>query len=128
MFAAYTTAFNGGDKEAIASMIDFYAGPGVFASWPQRVRDYAVQTTSVNLLDWANAYDFKLTPSGLSGLALPTLVMRGGASHPAVLRLNELLSVHIPNAKLATIPGATHFMISTHADEVAKAIVEHVSS
>lgn len=128
MFEIYSAAFNGGDREAIATMIDFYAGAGTFASWPPRVRDYAMQTTSVNLLDWANAYDFKLTPSRLAQLAVPTLVMRGGSSHPAVLRLNELLSVHIPNGKLATISGATHFMISTHADEVAKAIVEHVAS
>jgi pimeloyl-ACP methyl ester carboxylesterase len=128
MFAAYSDAFNGGDQEAIAAMIDFYAGPGTFASWPPRVRAYAVDTTAVNLLDWANAYDFKLSPSMLAGLRLPVLVMRGGASHPAVLRLNELLSVHIPGARLATIPGAAHFMISTHAEDVAAAIAGHVAA
>jgi pimeloyl-ACP methyl ester carboxylesterase len=128
MFAAYSGAFNGGDREAIAAMIDFYAGLGTFASWPPRVRAYAVDTTAVNLLDWANAYDFALSPAMLAGLALPVLVMRGGASHPAVLRLNELLSVHIAGATLATIPGAAHFMISTHAEDVATAIEGHVAA
>jgi pimeloyl-ACP methyl ester carboxylesterase len=128
MFEAYTAAYAGGDHEAIATMIDFYAGAGTFASWPPRVREYAMHTTPVNLLDWANAYDFKLSPERLAEIALPVLVMRGGASHPAVQRLNELLSVHIAGASLATIPGAAHFMISTHAEEVAKAIAGHVAS
>lgn len=128
MFDVYTAAFRSGDKEAIATMIDFYAGAGTFASWPPRVRDYAMQTTAVNLLDWANAYDFKLSAERLAELALPVLVMRGGASHPAVQRLNELLSRHIAGATLATIPGAAHFMISTHAEEVARAIAGHVDA
>lgn len=126
MFDAYAAAFRGGDSEAIATMIDFYAGTGTFASWPPRVRAYAVDTTAVNLLDWANAYDFALSPERLSDIAPPVLVMRGGASHPAVKRLNELLSLHIAGAGLATIPGAAHFMIATHAEEVARAISEHV--
>jgi pimeloyl-ACP methyl ester carboxylesterase len=128
MFEAYTAAYAAGDSEAIAIMIDFYAGAGTFASWPPRVREYAMHTTPVNLLDWANAYDFKLSLAWLAEIALPVVVMRGGASHPTVQRLNELLSVHIAGASLATIPGAAHFMISTHPEEVAKAIAGHVAS
>jgi pimeloyl-ACP methyl ester carboxylesterase len=128
MTDGYFAAFGGGDKEAIATMIDFYAGPGAFASWPPRVRAYAVETTPVNILDWASAYNFTISPALLARLDLPVLVMRGGASHPAVQRLNELLSVHIAGASLATIPGAAHFMISTHAEEVARAIVGHVGA
>jgi hypothetical protein len=41
--------------EAIAGMIDFYGGAGTFASWPPRVRGYAIETTPVNILDWASA-------------------------------------------------------------------------
>lgn len=127
MTDGYFAAFAGGDTEAIATMIDFYAGPGTFASWPPRVRAYAVETTPVNILDWASAYKFALSPALLAGIDLPVLVMRGGASHPAVQRLNELLSVHIAGATLATIPGAAHFMISTHAEEVAREIAGHVA-
>jgi hypothetical protein len=67
-------------------MIDFYGGAGAFASWPQRVRSYAVETTPVNILDWADAYSFQLTPARLAPMEIPTLVLRGGASHPAVQR------------------------------------------
>jgi pimeloyl-ACP methyl ester carboxylesterase len=128
MTDAYFAAFDGGDTEAIATMIDFYGGTGTFASWPPRVRAYAVDTTPVNILDWASAYGFALSPARLAGLELPVLVMRGGASHPAIQRLNELVSLHIAGATLVTIADAAHFMIATHADEVARAIAGHVSA
>ena len=96
------------------------------ASWPQRVRDYAVETTAVNLLDWASAYGFAPTPSLLANMMTPTLVVRGENSHAAVKRANELLGQSIPGATFATVPGAAHFMIATHASELADLIASHV--
>lgn len=126
MTGAYFGAFQAGEPDAIEQMIDFYGGAGTFASWPQRVRDYAVETTEVNLLDWACAYGFRLTPALLATVAAPTLVVWGEASHPAARRGNELLGQCIPGAAVATIAGAAHFMISTHASEVAGLIAQHV--
>src|SRR5262249_27426149 len=62
MTDTYFAAFEGGNPEAIAAMIDFYGGAGTYASWPPRVRAYAAETTAVNILDWASAYGF--SPSG----------------------------------------------------------------
>ena len=45
MTEVYFAAFDGGNVEAIAAMIDFYGGAGTYASWPPRVRAYAVETT-----------------------------------------------------------------------------------
>ena len=110
----------------IRDRIDFYGGAGTFASWPPRVRAYAVETTAVNILDWSSAYGFPLRPSAIAAIDLPTLVLRGGTSQPAVQRANELLSMHLPNASLVTVAGAAHFMIATHAADVARAIAQHV--
>lgn len=126
MTGAYFESFAGGNVEAIAGMIDFYGGVGTFASWPPRVRGYAVDTTSVNILDWASAFGFPLSPVLLAAVDVPVFVARGGASHPAVQRANELLSQCIDGALLVTIEGATHFMIATHAGELAHLIAEHV--
>jgi pimeloyl-ACP methyl ester carboxylesterase len=126
MTDAYFAAFEGGDAEAIAAMIDFYGGVGTFASWPPRVRAYAVETTAVNILDWASAYGFPLSAAALATIKIPTLVLRGGASHPAMQRANGLLFECMNRAALATIDGATHFMITTHAGEVGRLIGEHV--
>ncbi len=107
-------------------MIDFYGGAGTFASWPPRVRGYAVETTPVNILDWASAFGFPLSAAILAAVDIPVFVARGGASHAAVQRANALLSECINGAVLATIDGAAHFMIATHASELAGLIAEHV--
>ncbi len=126
MTGAYFGAFRAGQCNAIEQMIDFYGGAGTFASWPQRVRDYAVETTTVNLLDWTSAYGFTPAPSLLAKTTIPTLVVRGEKSHPAVKRANELLGRSIPGATIATIPGAAHFMIATHAGELADLVANHL--
>jgi pimeloyl-ACP methyl ester carboxylesterase len=126
MSDAYFAAFAAGKADAIASMIDFYGGAGTFAAWPERVRAYAMQTTAVNLRDWASAYGFQLSPALLASLELPVLVIRGGSSHAAVRRANELLGRHCPGAALATVDGAAHFMITSHAREIAALLSEHI--
>jgi pimeloyl-ACP methyl ester carboxylesterase len=127
MTEAYFRSFQAGETAAIEQMIDFYGGVGTFSSWPDRVREYAARTTPVNLLDWASAYGFELTPALLATVEAPTLVFWGQASHPAAKRANELLGQCIPNAVVATIAGASQFMISTHAKEVAGMIAQQVA-
>jgi pimeloyl-ACP methyl ester carboxylesterase len=123
----YFAAYKAGHKCAIAQMIDFYGGEGTFAGWPQRVRDYAIETTVVNLLDWKSIYGFALTPALLASVRLPTLVLMGAKSHPAVKRANRLLGQCIPNAAVTKLADAAHFMISTHAKEVAHVIAQHLA-
>jgi len=128
MSDAYFAAYRRGETHAIASMIDFYGGADTFGSWPRRVREYAVRTTPVNLLDWAGAYGFALSPAVLAKIDNPTLVLMGSKSHPAVRRANELLSMSIPGGYAVSIAGATHFMMATHARDVARLIGRHVAS
>jgi pimeloyl-ACP methyl ester carboxylesterase len=126
MTDAYFADFAGGNVEAITAMIDFYGGAGTFASWPPRSRAYAVATTAVNLLDWADAYGFPLSQASLGAITIPVLIVRGGASPQAVQRANALLCELSTNATLATIDGAAHFAIATHAAEIASRIAAHV--
>jgi pimeloyl-ACP methyl ester carboxylesterase len=127
MTDAYFLAYFAGDKTAIEQMIDFYGGAGTFSGWPPRLRDYAIETTPVNLLDWASAYGFELTPALLATIKIPALVLWGEASHPAAKRANELLGQYMPNASIAEIPEAAHFMVSTHAGQVAGMIAQLVA-
>jgi len=128
MTGAYFAAFRAGEREAIGSMIDFYGGAGAFAAWPQRARSYAVETTAVNIVDWASALAFQLTAAALATIDVPTLVLRGGASHPAMQRANELVGQCMARASVVTIAGAAHFMITTHAKEVAWEIARQVTA
>ena len=126
MTDGYFAAFASGDVEAIATMIDFYGGTGTFASWPANVRAYALETTAVNILDWASAYSFPLSAAALASIDIPVLVLWGQLSHPPVQRANALLAACIFGAVSIEIKTATHFMIATHADEVSRLIARHV--
>lgn len=125
MTDSYIAAFRGGRRDAIGSMIDFYGGDGTFASWPQRVRNYAIATTAVNIRDWACAYAWDLTPALLSRVTVPTLVLYGETSHPAAKRANERIGQSIPGAEIVALSGAAHFMIATHPRELAAVLTGH---
>jgi pimeloyl-ACP methyl ester carboxylesterase len=87
-----------------------------------------VQTTAVNILDWASAYGFALPTALLASVETPTLVLWGGSSHPAAQRANQLLGQCIPNASVVTIDGAAHFMIASHAKLMADMIAAYVKA
>lgn len=126
MTESYFADFAGGNSEAIGKMIDFYGGTGTFAAWPARVRAYAVETTAVNILDWESGYGFPLATAALAAVEIPALVVWGGASPPAVQRANALLGESLRRAAAATVEGAAHFLIATHAEQVGNLITEHV--
>lgn len=128
MTDVYFAAFHRGERESVAEMIDFYGGAGTFASWPQRLREYAIETTHVNILDWSCGYAFPESVTHIAALDVPTLVLWGGASPRAVQRANELLADRVPGARRRTVAGAAHFMIATHAGEVATAIADHIDA
>jgi pimeloyl-ACP methyl ester carboxylesterase len=126
MTDAYFDDFSCGNPEAVGRMIDFYGGRGTFASWPEAVRDHVSQTTPTNILDWQTAYALEYDPGVLAALDLPVSVAVGEDSHPAVKVSNSLISQAIPRATFAEIQGASHFMITTHPNEVATLILQHI--
>jgi pimeloyl-ACP methyl ester carboxylesterase len=128
MTTAYFAAFHGGDAAAIGTMIDFYGGAGTFAAWPAKVRAYAIQTTPVNILDWASAYGFALNREILAGVAIPVQVVIGGASPPAVRRANLLLAEATGGTPPAMVDGAAHFLIASHAAQVAAIVAAFVDA
>jgi pimeloyl-ACP methyl ester carboxylesterase len=122
---AYITAFRAGDEKAVRRMIDFYGGPGTFAALPPRVRDHAIRTTAVNVLDWATAYGYRPGFGALAELDVPTMVVWGEESHPAVRRANEILCWSLMKASAVMVPCAAHFMTASHPGEVADLIARH---
>lgn len=124
----YYAEFHSGRADAARHVIDFYGGTGAFAALPSRVRDYVMATTPVNIRDWATAMAFAPTLSEYGTIKVPTLVVRGGNSHPAMIRIAELLTEHLPDARLQTISGGGHFLPATHPVELARLISQQVGS
>jgi pimeloyl-ACP methyl ester carboxylesterase len=126
MTGPYFADFARGDAEAARHVIDFYGGPGTFDSMPPKVRSYIVATTAVNLRDWSSGTPFEPSKEILQSIDVPTMVVRGGNSHPAMRRIAELLHASIPRAQLVTIAGGNHFLPSSHPAEIAALIRQHV--
>lgn len=123
----FLRAHRAGGAAAARHVIDFYGGSGAFASFPARVREYIVETTETNILDWSSVFAFEPPVTAYEGITLPSLAICGQDGHPAVKRIAEILAVILPRASLMTVPAASHFMISTHASEVAEMISTHVA-
>jgi pimeloyl-ACP methyl ester carboxylesterase len=123
----YIAAWRAGDRRAPRRVIDFYGGIGTFDGFPTRVREFVMQTTATNVLDWMLAYADEPSGEALAAVATPTLVLRGALGHPAVRRSNARIVGALGNARLDDVADAGHFMIATHAADVAARIEAHAS-
>jgi pimeloyl-ACP methyl ester carboxylesterase len=87
----YFRAFESGDKEAARYVIDLHDGEGSFDALPPRVRDYIMATTATNILDWRSGCGFDTPLADYAGIAVPSLIIRGGRGHPHIARAAEIL-------------------------------------
>lgn len=126
MMHAYFDEFHAGKQDAARRVIDFYGGAGSFDAFPEKVRDNIVATTPTNIRDWASAAAFEPPLADYGKITVPTLIVRGQNSHPAMARIADLLIAHLQNARLATIQGGSHFLPSTHPAELASLIALQV--
>ncbi len=122
MTSVYFADFARGDAEAARHVIDFYGGAGTFDSMPPKVRSYIVATTAANVRDWSSGTPFEPSKKMLQSVDVPTTVVRGGNTHPAMRRIAELLHDSIPAARLVTIEGGSHFLPSSHPAEIAELV------
>jgi pimeloyl-ACP methyl ester carboxylesterase len=127
MSDAYARSYGNGERLAARSVIDFYSGDGSFDALPSRTRDYIVATTPTNLLDWSSAWSCDVPLAAYARTTTPSLFVRGECGHPAVRHVAEVLSDAFSGSSLVTVPGASHFMIATHAADDARLIREHVA-
>jgi pimeloyl-ACP methyl ester carboxylesterase len=121
----YVRSFENGDKEAARRVVDYLDGEGSFDALPPRMREYIVRATPTHVLDIRSGSDTPLSAFG--DILLPTLVVRGESSAESLRRSAEILSGALANASLRAIPAAGHFMMATHAVEVAQLIGDHVA-
>jgi len=83
--------------------------------WPRML---ALAHTTPHDTAIAGTYDVPV--AALAGIAIPTLVLRGGASFPWIGETARAVAAAIPHAELATLEGQTH---SPAPDVLAPALV-----
>ena len=122
----FEQAYASGDPDAAALIIDYWGGHGFFQSMPDKVRDFCRSTAYTNILDWRAASGFTPKMSEFSSLNIPASLVRGELANAAIVEITGLLEQAIPDAKMHVVDGAGHFLISTHPQQCAAIIDQHM--
>ena len=51
---------------------------------------------------------------------MPVLLVRGALANRQMVSITDALEGHVPNARSAVVAGASHFLITTHAQQCAQ--------
>lgn len=113
----YRDAVTSNIPYACRKVIDFWGGEGSFDSMPEALRDGMVPFTANNIRHWDLCQSTVRPMSDYQSLAVPTTVVCGGNSNPIAQTIAKQLHAHIPNSSLISIETASHFMVTTHAED-----------
>lgn len=123
----FEAAFASGDADAPGIIIDFWSRPGVFKSMPEPVQDYCRSTVFSNILDWRSASGFTPFFSEYSAIDVPCTIVRGEHANQPMIDISDEISRKVPDSSLQVVPGAGHFLISTHPKDCAEIIDNHLA-
>ena len=105
-------------------VIDFWGGEGAFEPLPDFIKDGMVPLTANNNRHWTLCENTEHPRTSLNLLTIPTKLVCGSASNPVAQAIVDHLSHELPNSKQYTIPGASHFLVTSHAIECLDIISE----
>lgn len=127
MRRAFEQAYLDGEPDAAARIIDYWGGADTYATLPDAVRDYCRATTGANALDWHGWAEFAFPANEFTKLDIPVLLVRGGLSNEATVEIARMLVASLPDSRSHVVDGASHFLISTHAEQCARLLAGFLS-
>ncbi|MFK7984513.1 MAG: alpha/beta fold hydrolase [Sandaracinaceae bacterium] len=117
----------GGDEPWLERFIDWWQGPGRWASLEPASRE-AFLTVGRKVYQEVRSLTADRTPhEAYAGLTVPTLLMTASESPLAAQRLVTVLAETMPAASLRVFEDAGHMAPLTHGRAVNEAIVTHLS-
>ena len=127
VFDDYLSRFDGGEKEAIRTMIDFWHRPGMFDRMPDPVKAYLLKETAKNTQDVRAAFREKYSLDAFRKLALPVLAVCGTRSPAVTQQIAKAIATHTPMGSFLSLENADHSLTTTHVDAVAE-IIAHAAA
>lgn len=126
MVDRFGAALADGDPDAASIIIDFYSRPGTFREMPENVRAFCRATARTNLRDWHSAATFAPSFEAFAAIDIPVALVRGGETPLPIVDVTEQLARNIPDGRKSVVPGADHFLISTHPAACAEILESHI--
>jgi pimeloyl-ACP methyl ester carboxylesterase len=120
IFDDYIRAFEGGDRQAARTMIDFWFGAGAFERMPGPLRDFLLDNSAANIHDVRASFRERYSPAAMRTLDFPVLTVYGSDSPDTSHRVASAVTALAPKASMVRVEGATHSLVTTHGAEVAR--------
>jgi len=124
----FESAVAAGERDAAGLIIDFWSRPGVFEAMPGPVQDYCRSTAATNVLDWRSASGFTPFISEYAAIDVPCTIVRGEHAIQPMVDISNGIVQQVRDADLRVVPGAGHFLISTHPETCAAIIDDHMEN
>lgn len=124
----YVRAFESGDRQAARRVIDFWTGEGTFERLPDKFKRHVTDTTALNLKDWQANWAYEPKARELQELTMPTLIVCGAAGNWVASRIALSLKTLIGKSTYVELREASHLMVSTHPETVARLISDHIEA
>lgn len=124
-FDDYVARQRAGDERAVARVLDFWFGPGTFASMPQARQAFFAEQAALNVLDVQATFGEQYSLDALRKLRMRVLAICGEKSPAVTHRVGAVIAAHVGRGSMAVVAGANHALASTHADAVARLLRAH---
>lgn len=123
----FSDASLGGTEPWMEAFVDYWNGFGTWRSTPEASRRAFLRVGKKVSYEVRSITEDRTAAAAYSGVHSPTLVLSGERTPAAARRVARLLVEALPSATLLVVPGAGHMGPITHADQVNRAILEHLA-
>ncbi|MBT5074880.1 MAG: alpha/beta hydrolase [Kordiimonadaceae bacterium] len=116
----YNQALAISDALACSKVIDFWGGAGSFDAVPAHIQTAMTTMTKNNIRHWVLCTENGREIEHYKNLDIPVTFINGSRSHDVAKKISSTLNNNLPNSNLYLIDNASHFMITSHAEDCAK--------
>ncbi len=116
----YLTAYGNGADNVFSMVIDFWGGSGSYERLPPHIVEQMIPMTRDNIRHWHMCKENGKAIEEYQTLNIPITLVHGSESNDVARAICSSLHRNLPNSALHIINGASHFMITSHAEESAE--------
>ncbi len=113
----YRTAIASQETYACRRVIDFWGGEGQFEQMPEFIKEAMDPLTDYNARHWDLCQNTVYALESYESFDVPTQLVCGDKSSPIVRSISECLLKHLGNARMDILFGASHFLVTSHAEK-----------
>jgi pimeloyl-ACP methyl ester carboxylesterase len=115
-------------RGGVAAFVDYWNGPGAWAAIRPAAQHALVRWAPKAPLDFHALIENPTPASAYRALAFPVLILRGEHAPQPTRLVAEGLSALLPASRLIVVDGAGHMGPFTHAADVSRLIVRHITA